>query len=82
MLTERRDEVDDFLSRVGVAGRDSLPLDGLRGENLEFVAGPGDAREADLKGVLRDDLGVGPGEVASERFRRDCVRSAACESAG
>ena len=68
VLTERSDEVDDFLNRVGVADRDSLPLEGLRGENLEFVAGPGDAREADLKGVLRDDLGVAPGEVASERF--------------
>lgn len=68
VLTERKDEVDDFLSKVGVAERDSLPLEGPRGENLEFAADPGDASEADLKGVLRDDLGAAPGEVARERF--------------
>ena len=79
VLTERRDEVDDFRSRVGVAERDSLPTEGLRGENLELAAGPGDARDDDgfLNGVVRDDLGAPPGDVARERFWRDWARSAA-----
>lgn len=81
-LAERKDEVDDFRKRVGVADGESLPLEGLRGENLGLATAPEDAREDDtfLIGLVRGD--ARPGDVPSERLWRDCVRSAACESEG
>lgn len=81
-LAERKDEVDDFRKRVGVADRESAPLEGLRGENLGFGTALGDASDDDtfLIGLLRGE--PLPGDVPRERFWRDWVRSAACESEG
>jgi hypothetical protein len=36
-LGDRREEVDVFLKRVGVADRDSRPIEGLRGDALEWT---------------------------------------------
>lgn len=54
-LEERREGVEDFLNKAGVADRDSLPVEGLRGVNLELAAGAGDASDVEefLNGVVR-----------------------------